>query len=39
MDDVVLIDRYDNVTGIMDKISAHKKGILHRAVSVYTRNH
>ncbi|EEC1444777.1 isopentenyl-diphosphate Delta-isomerase [Salmonella enterica] len=38
MDDVVLIDRYDNVTGIMDKISAHKKGILHRAVSVYIIN-
>ncbi len=25
MDDVVLIDRDDNVTGIMDKILAHKK--------------
>ncbi|EAU9425546.1 isopentenyl-diphosphate Delta-isomerase [Salmonella enterica] len=35
MDDVILIDRDDNATGIMDKMVAHKKGMLHRAVSVY----
>ncbi|ECW0140541.1 isopentenyl-diphosphate Delta-isomerase [Salmonella enterica subsp. salamae] len=38
MDDVILIDRDDNVTGTMDKIFAHKKGMLHRAVSVYIIN-
>ncbi|ECL4818663.1 isopentenyl-diphosphate Delta-isomerase [Salmonella enterica] len=38
MDDVILIDRDDNATGTMDKILAHKKGMLHRAVSVYIIN-
>jgi len=28
----------DNVTGILSKVEAHEKGILHRAISVFIKN-
>ncbi|MGL4292308.1 MAG: isopentenyl-diphosphate Delta-isomerase [Bacteroidales bacterium] len=35
---VVLIDESDNVVGYMEKIEAHEKGLLHRAISVFLFN-
>lgn len=32
---VVLVDENDNETGVMEKIEAHRKALLHRAVSVF----
>jgi isopentenyl-diphosphate Delta-isomerase len=32
---VILVDASDNQIGIMDKMEAHEKGILHRAFSVF----
>jgi len=34
MEQVVLVDEQDRPTGYMEKLEAHKKGLLHRAVSV-----
>jgi isopentenyl-diphosphate Delta-isomerase len=41
MDDeyVILVDGYDNPTGVMEKMEAHRKGFLHRAFSVFIFNH
>ncbi|MEJ5265353.1 MAG: isopentenyl-diphosphate Delta-isomerase [Bacteroidales bacterium] len=36
--EVILVDENDNVTGIMDKLEAHQKAVLHRAVSVFIIN-
>lgn len=38
MEKVVLINKYDEEIGIIEKLEAHKKGILHRAVSVFLFN-
>lgn len=35
---VVLVDKNDNAIGIMDKMEAHKKGMLHIAFSVFIFN-
>lgn len=35
---VILVDRKDNTTGIADKMEAHRKALLHRAVSVFVFN-
>ena len=35
---VVLVDEFDNDIGIMEKMEAHQKGLLHRAISVFTFN-
>lgn len=35
---VVLVDRYDRPEGYMEKMEAHEKGLLHRAVSVFLFN-
>jgi len=35
MEKVILVDEMDNVVGEMEKMEAHKKGILHRAFSVF----
>ena len=35
---VVLVDDRDNETGTMEKMEAHKKAVLHRAVSVFISN-
>lgn len=35
---VILVDENDNVTGSMEKMDAHRKGVLHRAFSVFIFN-
>jgi isopentenyl-diphosphate delta-isomerase len=35
MEKVILVDEADNVVGEMEKMEAHRKGILHRAFSVF----
>ena len=35
---VVLVDRNDNPIGLMSKLEAHEKGVLHRAFSVFILN-
>ena len=37
-ENVVLVDRNDNPMGLMPKLEAHEKGILHRAFSVFILN-
>ena len=32
---IVLVDQKDNYIGELSKIEVHKKGLLHRAVSVF----
>ena len=34
-ENVVLVDTNDNPLGLMEKIEAHRKGLLHRAFSVF----
>jgi isopentenyl-diphosphate delta-isomerase len=38
MEHVVLVDQEDNVVGTMEKMDAHRKGLLHRAFSVMLYN-
>lgn len=38
MDDIILVDTNDNPTGTMEKMEAHRKGVLHRAFSVLVFN-
>jgi len=38
MENVVLVDSEDNVLGVMEKLEAHQKGVLHRAFSVFIFN-
>ena len=35
---VILVDKHDNQLGLMEKIEAHKKAVLHRAFSVFIFN-
>ena len=35
---VILVDEHDNQTGVIDKLSAHQKGLLHRAFSIFIFN-
>lgn len=35
---VILVDENDHPTGISEKIEAHQKGLLHRAISVFIVN-
>ncbi len=37
-DSVILVDDNDNPLGYIDKLEAHQKGLLHRAVSVFIFN-
>ena len=37
-ENVVLVDRNDNPIGLMPKLEAHEKGVLHRAFSVFILN-
>jgi len=37
-EEVVLVDIFDNELGVMEKIEAHKKGVLHRAFSIFIFN-
>ncbi len=36
--EVILVDDFDRPTGKTEKLDAHKKGLLHRAVTVYVFN-
>jgi len=38
MEDVILVDEFDNEVGTMEKMEAHRKGVLHRAFSVLLFN-
>ena len=38
LEEVVLVDKFDNELGLMEKMEAHKKGLLHRAFSVFIFN-
>ena len=38
MEEVILVDANDNVLGTMEKMEAHRKGMLHRAFSVLIFN-
>lgn len=38
MEKVILINNYDKKIGIMNKFEAHKKGLLHRAISIFLFN-
>jgi len=35
---VILVDKNDNQIGLMEKMEAHEKAILHRAFSVFIFN-
>jgi isopentenyl-diphosphate delta-isomerase len=35
---VILVDKNDRPLGVMEKIEAHRKGLLHRAISVFVFN-
>lgn len=35
---VILVDEQDNETGVMEKLLAHQKGLLHRAFSIFIFN-
>lgn len=35
---VILVDGHDNCTGVMEKMDAHRLGLLHRAFSVFIFN-
>ena len=35
---VILVDKNDTPLGVMEKMEAHKKGLLHRAVSAFIFN-
>ncbi len=38
MEHVILVDEADNETGTMEKMEAHRKGVLHRAFSILLFN-
>ena len=38
MEKVILVDEHDKVIGAMDKMEAHRRGILHRAFSILIFN-
>ena len=38
MEKVILVDENDNALGLMEKMEAHEKGLLHRAFSVFVLN-
>ena len=38
IDEVILVDDQDRVTGSMEKLQAHKRGLLHRAFSIFVFN-
>ncbi len=38
LDEVILVNEYDVKQGVMDKMEAHQKGLLHRAFSVFVVN-
>ena len=39
MEHVILVDEADNETGTMEKMEAHRTGVLHRAFSILLFNY
>ncbi len=39
LDHVILVDTHDNQIGTEEKLTAHQKGLLHRAFSIFIFNH
>ena len=37
-ENVILVDKNDNQVGLMPKLEAHQKGLLHRAFSIFIFN-
>jgi isopentenyl-diphosphate delta-isomerase len=37
-DKVILVNEHDDMVGIMDKMEAHRQGLLHRAFSIFIFN-
>lgn len=37
-EEVILVDAHDQVLGLMEKMEAHRQGLLHRAFSVFVLN-
>ncbi|HWL00253.1 MAG TPA: isopentenyl-diphosphate Delta-isomerase, partial [Parapedobacter sp.] len=35
---VILVDEHDHAIGTMEKLTAHREGLLHRAISVFIFN-
>ena len=35
---MILVDQHDNALGVMDKMEAHEKGLIHRAFSIFIFN-
>jgi isopentenyl-diphosphate Delta-isomerase len=38
LEEVILVDEYDTPVGVMEKMEAHRKALLHRAFSVFIFN-
>jgi isopentenyl-diphosphate Delta-isomerase len=38
LEEVILVDEFDNAIGKMEKLEAHQKGVLHRAFSIFIFN-
>lgn len=38
IENVILVDEHDNEQGLMEKMEAHRQGLLHRAFSVFILN-
>lgn len=38
MEEVILVDEKNNEIGVAEKMDAHRKGVLHRAISVFILN-
>ena len=36
--DIILVNEHDEAIGTMEKMEAHRKGLLHRAFSVFIKN-
>ncbi|MFN5294291.1 MAG: isopentenyl-diphosphate delta-isomerase, partial [Flavobacteriales bacterium] len=36
--EVIMVDTHDNDLGVMEKMEAHEKGVLHRAFSIFIFN-
>ena len=38
VENVILVDEFDKKLGLMEKMEAHEKGLLHRAISIFVLN-
>jgi isopentenyl-diphosphate delta-isomerase len=38
MEEIILVDEHNNALGSMEKLQAHKLGVLHRAISIFIFN-